>query len=62
MKPMSSSAARKSVAGLAVAVCTLAAIPAAMAQSVQAPYYDPVRDVIVTPSSSAVITTTDDGS
>ncbi len=51
---------RKSFAGLAVAAGTLAAIPAAMADNYGTPYYDPVRDVMVTPrvSSSAAVQST----
>ena len=43
---------RKSMTGLALAVGTLAAMPAAMAQTYGQPYYDPVRDVMVTPRAS----------
>lgn len=49
IKQSSPSKLRSSAAGIAVAACTLAAIPAAMAGGYQAPYYDPVRDVMVTP-------------
>jgi hypothetical protein len=44
---------RNSIAGLAVAAGTLAAIPAAMADNYGTPYYDPVRDVMVTPRVSS---------
>jgi hypothetical protein len=43
---------RKSMTGLAFAVGAFAAIPAALAQTYARPYYDPVRDVMVTPRQS----------
>ncbi len=52
MKLNSSSGIRKSVAGIAITACTLAAIPAAMAGDLSAPYYDSARDVMVTPRNS----------
>ncbi|MGH8517779.1 MAG: hypothetical protein ACREUE_09995 [Panacagrimonas sp.] len=56
MNPKSPHGLRKSVTGLALAVGTLAAIPTAMADTYGAPYYDPVRDVMVTPRLSTSTT------
>ncbi len=56
-KNSSSSSVRRSVAALAAAACTLAAIPTAMAGSYDGPYYDPVRDVMVTPRIPSTTTT-----
>lgn len=53
MNPKTPFGARASVTGLALAVGTLAALPAAMAQPYGQPYYDPVRDVMVTPPQSS---------
>lgn len=63
MNPKSPSGVRRSIQGLALAVGTLAAIPAALAQTYDTygqSYYDPVRDVMVTPrlSTTATATTT----
>lgn len=46
------------VAGFALAVGTLATMPAAIAQTYAQPYYDPVRDVMVTPRMSTTTTNT----
>ncbi|MCC2655813.1 MAG: hypothetical protein K0Q76_921 [Panacagrimonas sp.] len=56
MKRKSPFGVRGSMTGLALAVGTLAAIPAAMAQTYETygrSYYDPVRDVMVTPRMSS---------
>lgn len=57
MNPKTPVGVRKTVTGLALAVGTLAAIPAALADTYGAPYYDPVRDVMVTPRISTIATT-----
>ena len=57
MNPKTPVGVRKTVTGLALAVGTLAAIPAALADTYGAPYYDPVRDVMVTPRMSTTTTT-----
>lgn len=57
MNPKFPFGVRASVTGLALAVGTLAAMPAAMAETYDQPYYDPVRDVMVTPSLSRTTAT-----
>lgn len=57
MKLKSPAGLRKSVTGVAIAACTLAAIPAAMADTYAAPYYDSARDVMVTPRVASTTTT-----
>jgi hypothetical protein len=49
MNPKTPSRVRASMFGLMLSCAGLAAIPAAMAQTFGQPYYDPVRDVMVTP-------------
>lgn len=53
MNPKSPFGVRASMTGFALAVASLAAVPNAMAQPAGQPYYDPVRDVMVTPSLSS---------
>ena len=57
MKLKSTAGIRTSVASVAIAACTLAAIPAAMADTFSAPYYDASRDVMVTPRQSSSTST-----
>lgn len=56
MNPKFPNGIRRSMSGLALAAGTLAAIPAALAQTYDTygpSYYDPVRDVMVTPRLSS---------
>lgn len=58
MKRMKFSGAGRSVAGWALALGTLGAMPTAIAQTYSQPYYDPVRDVMVTPRMSTTTSST----
>lgn len=58
MKRTKFSGTGRSVAGWALAIGTLGAMPAAIAQTYAQPYYDPVRDVMVTPRMSTTTSNT----